>query len=59
MTEPRTKLYKATAAECVHVMAQDSAIKSSRRLPDKPWKYNPPAPVGAVRPKPVIVPKAK
>jgi hypothetical protein len=29
------------------------------RLPDIPWKYNPPAPENAVRPKPVIVPKAK
>jgi hypothetical protein len=38
---------------------KDGAIKASRRLPDKPGKYNPPAPVGAVRPQPVIVPKAK
>ena len=37
----------------------DSAMKASRRLPDKPWKYNPPAPVDAVRPKPVVVPKVK
>jgi hypothetical protein len=59
MIEPRTELYEATTAKCMRGRANDSAIKSSRRLPDKPWKYNPPAPVGAVRPKPVIVPKAK
>ena len=29
------------------------------RLPDIPGKYNPPAPENAVRPKPVVVPKAK
>jgi hypothetical protein len=40
-------------------IAQDSAMNSSRRLPDIPWKYNPPAPAGAVRPKPVLVPKSK
>jgi hypothetical protein len=39
--------------------ASDSAMKGSRRLPDKPWKYNPPAPADAVRPKPVVVPKSK
>ena len=38
---------------------KDSAIRQSRRLPDIPWKYNPPAPENVVRPKPVIVPKAK
>lgn len=38
---------------------KDSAIKESRRLPDKPWKYNPPAPTNASRPKPVVVPKGK
>jgi len=37
----------------------DSAMRGPRRLPDKPWKYNPPAPPDAVRPKPVVVPKAK
>jgi len=31
----------------------------TQRLPDIPWKYNPPAPEGFVRPKPVIVPRAK
>jgi hypothetical protein len=40
---------------------KDSAIhiKGSSRLPDIPWKYNPPAPAGMKRPKPVAVPKAK
>lgn len=39
--------------------ANDGAMKQSRRLPDKPWKYNAPAPADAVRPKPVVVPKSK
>jgi hypothetical protein len=34
-------------------------MKESSRLPDIPWKYNPPAPAGMKRPKPVAVPKAK
>lgn len=38
---------------------KDSVKKEPRRLPDIPWKYNPPAPENVVRPKPVIVPKAK
>jgi hypothetical protein len=40
---------------------KDSSIhmKESSRLPDIPWKYNPPAPENVVRPKPVMVPKAK
>jgi hypothetical protein len=56
MTEPNGNHVEANTHRG---MANDSAIKQSRRLPDIPWKYNPPAPENVVRPKPVVVPKAK
>ncbi len=64
MTEHISHSFEPTVAEGLRGRAndsamKDSAMKASRRLPDKPWKYNPPAPIGAVRPKPVVVPKSK
>lgn len=56
MSEQNGKHFEAINGKS---MAQDSALKDSRRLPDKPGKYNPPAPAGVVRPKPVVVPKAR
>lgn len=55
MTEHNRDSFEANAGKG---MAHDSAMKDSR-LPDKPWKYNPPPPAGVVRPKPVLVPKGK
>ena len=49
---------RQAGANTAQVLAQDSAMKESR-LPNIPWKYNPPAPENVVRPKPVVVPKAK
>jgi hypothetical protein len=64
MTEQISHSFETKAAEGVRGRAhdgaiKDSGIKASRRLPDKPWKYNPPPPAGIVRPKPVLVPKSK
>jgi len=59
MTEHISHSFETKAAEGLRGRTTDSAMKASRRLPDKPWKYNPPAPAGVVRPKPVIVPKSK
>jgi len=56
MTEHGGKLFKTI---CHDSAMKDSAMKGSSRLPDIPWKYNPPAPIGMVRPKPVVVPKPK
>jgi hypothetical protein len=58
MTEHDVQPTEAKNAKGARVRFRDSAMKSPRRLPDKPWKYNPPAPADAVRPKPVVVPKA-
>ena len=59
MIENNSQPSETKTAKGVRMRFNDSALKTPRRLPDKPWKYNPPAPEGAVRPKPVVVPKAK
>jgi hypothetical protein len=59
MTEHAIQHAEAKNAKGVRMRFRDSAMKSPRRLPDIPWKYNSPAPAGLVRPKPVVVPKAK
>ena len=57
MTEHNGKPFEAKTMTYL-ALASESAMKESR-LPDKPWKYNPPPPPGVVRPKPVLVPKGK
>ena len=64
MTEQFSHSFETRVSEGTRGRTQDSAIKhgaekASRRLPDIPWKYNPPPPAGVVRPKPVLVPKSK
>jgi hypothetical protein len=59
MTNQNSQHCGNRTADGVRGRAHDSAMKESRRLPDIPWKYNPPAPADAVRPKPVVVPKSK
>lgn len=57
MADPKRSFAQAEREPGIRGRATGSAAKNARRLPDKPWRYNPPAAADVAGPKPVSVPK--